>query len=269
MKLAPDRLKELRAKPAPANGSPVKPPRRGRIGYKARTLGLAALLALLALVLVLSYVRSYKSSVDASTATGIALVAAKDILPGTPAESLRGSLRPKEVVRAPGAVSEVSQLEGLVVAEPIYAGEQVTIRRFKPAGQEGLRGELDGTARALVVPGDRNQLLAGILRTGDRVDVLAALERAREGGGEEVVTKVVLTDLLVLSAGEDAAEVGSGGGGGTSIVLQVTDRQAQKLFYVLKRGQWSLQLRPFGRAAESPAVADNAASVLGLGKASR
>lgn len=265
MRLAPERLKELRGKPAAANGgaTPPRAPRpRGRIGYRARTLGVAALLALLALILVLGYVRSYKGSVDASSATGIALVATKDIEPGTPASGLGQAVRPREVVRAPGAVEGLGQLEGLVVAEPIYAGEQVTIRRFKPAGQEGLRGELRGTGRALVVPGDRNQLLAGLLRTGDRVDVLAALERAREGGGEETVTKVVLTDLLVLAAGEDVAEVG--GGSGASVVLQVTDRQAQKLFYVLKNGQWSLQLRPFGRAAESPPVADTSQTVLGI-----
>lgn len=263
MRLGTERLKDLRTRPAAANGSaaPPRPPKpRGRIGYRARTLGLAGLLALLALLLVLSYVRSYKGSVDASSATGIALVATKDIEPGTPASALARALRPKEVVRAPGAVANVNQLEGLVVAEPIYAGEQVTIRRFKPAGQEGVRGELRGTGRALVVPGDRNQLLGGILRSGDRVDVLASLKR-----GDESVTRVILTDLLVLVAGEDAEALGLGAkGGGGSIVLQVTDRQAQKLFYAMKNGEWSLQLRPFGRAAESPAVLDTAESVLGV-----
>ena len=270
MKLTTDRLKELRAKPSGANGSGT-PPRTGRIGarlgYRARTLGLAAVLALTALVLTLSYVRSYKSSVDAGTRTGVALVAGRDLEPGTPASALggRGVLVRREVTRVPGAVAGPRELAGLVVAEPIYAGEQVSIRRFRPAGEEGVRGELSGTARAVVVSGDRTQLLGGLLRSGDRVDVLGAVKRARPGGGEEVVTRVVLRDLLVLVAGEDAAAIGADGSGGSlSIVLQLTDRQAQKLFYVQKNGQWALQLRPYGRAAESPAAVDNAESVLGI-----
>ncbi len=269
MRITRDTLRELRGGTPAANGAPPPPParRRPRLGYRARTLGLAALLALAALLLTLGYVRSYKGAVDASVQTGVALVAGRDIEPGTPAESLggRGVLVPKRVTRVPGAVTSVRELEGLVVAEPIYAGEQVTVRRFRPAGEQGVRAELNGTARAVVVSGDRTQLLAGLVRSGDRVDVLAAVRRAREGGGEEAVTKVVLTDLLVLAAGEDAAALGAEGkGGSTSVVLQLTDRQAQKLFYVQKNGEWTLQLRPFGRATESPPAIDDAQSVLGL-----
>lgn len=269
MRLTKATLKEVRRGKAQANGAaPAPPGRRGlRIGYRTRTLGLAALLALLSLVLVLSYVRGYKGAVDESLRTGFALVAGRDLEPGTPTASLggRGVLVRKRVTRVPGAVTSLQELEGLVVAEPIYAGEQLTVRRFRPAAEQGVRGELSGTARAVVVSGDRTQLLAGLLRSGDRVDVLGAVSRPRSGGGEEKVTKVVLADLLVLAAGEDAAELGAEGkGASTSVVLQLTDRQAQKLFYVQKNGEWALQLRPFGRAAESPPAIDDGDSVLGI-----
>ncbi|MBA3348106.1 MAG: hypothetical protein H0T13_06060, partial [Actinobacteria bacterium] len=39
---------------------------------------------------------------------------------------------------------------------------------------------------------------------------------------------------------------------GLSVLLAVTDTQVQKLFHVMKHGDWSLQLRPPLNANDSP-----------------
>jgi hypothetical protein len=49
------------------------------------------------------------------------------------------------------------------------------------------------------------------------------------------------------------------------VILAVTDSQAQKLFFVMKNGDWSLQLRPKGRAKDSPESVETVESVLGDG----
>ena len=232
-----------------------------RIGYRARTLGAAAALALLAVLLTSVYVQGYERRVRAGVADTEVLVAARDIPTGTPGSKLaaHGFLETRTVPRdavVPGAIADTGDVARLVSRQPIYAGEQVTIRRFESAVQQGVRGQLSGTLRAQRVAGDPNQLLAGLIRDGDRVDVVATIPPTAGAPG---ASRIILRDLLVLQAPSE--DVTAKTTQSASAVLALTDRQAQRLFYAMKNGQWSLLLRPV-HGAESAAPADTAASVL-------
>ena len=61
----------------------------------------------------------------------------------------------------------------------MYAGEQVTLRRFSDVAAQGIRSQLKGTLRAVQIAGDPNQLLAGTLKAGDHVDLVANLRLTR------------------------------------------------------------------------------------------
>src|SRR5581483_3997676 len=126
-----------------------------------------------------------------------------------------------------------------------------------------------GNERAMTVPGASNQILAGVVKDGDRVDVLANLRYGglagaggARGGGGGVATRVVLRDLLVLRAPS-----GSDSSNGSAITLALTDTQAEKLLFVLRNGDWWLVLRPVARPADSPESVETLDSVLadGLG----
>jgi pilus assembly protein CpaB len=241
-----------------------------RIGYRARTIGLSVVLALAAGLLTLSYVRRAERNAAASVANVGVFVAARDIPAGTPGTTILGRrlLARTRVPRrsvVPGAISSRAQVQRFVTAEPIYAGEQITTRRFRPLAEQGVRGMLNGTTRAIVVPGDANQLLAGILRRGDRVDVLGAIPLAGARGRSVPASRVVLRDLLVLRAAAEGEEGRSARRGSSSVVLALTDAQAQKLFFVMRNGQWALLLRPFGRSADSRVGIETARSVLEAG----
>ena len=271
MRIPTDKIARRRERPLAPEPNGRAPRRRlaDRLGYRTRTLGLALLLAIVAVVLTTAYVRSYKRGVEAGVANARVLVAARDIPAGTTGAALRskGLVRVDQVPRrsvVPGAISGVAQLRDLAASDRIYAGEQITARRFRPVAAGGLRGELTGALRAFAVSGDRNQLLAGIIRQGDRVDVVAtAAQTGAAGGGERVLSGVVLRDLLVLGAPESTTSGGATPGRGSSVVLALTDRQAQKLFLVAKHGQWALLLRPFGRSAESAGRAEDLGDVFG------
>ena len=80
--------------------------------------------------------------------------------------------------------------------------------------------------------------------------------------------RVVLRDLLVLAAPDDPKNDTSVSASATptlSATLAVTDRQSQKLFWVMTNGQWSLQLRPVNNPKDSPESVDSSSSVLGDG----
>ena len=241
---------------------------------------LAVGLAALAAMMTMFYVTNYKRAVQADEKDVTVLVAARDIPEGTSGASVaaRGLLETREVARrsvVPGAVAEPEQIEDLVVAEQIYAGEQVSSRRFRTALEQGIRAELTGNVRAFQIAGDANQLLAGTLKRGDRIDVVASIKyKIAQFAGEEatvsgetdrVASRIVLRDLLVLKAPSVPAGDQLSGVGAVSAQLAVTDSQAQKLFFVVKNGDWSLQLRPVVDAADSPDSVETIESVLGDG----
>jgi Flp pilus assembly protein CpaB len=238
-------------------------------------------LGLLAITLTTFYVTNYKHHVQRGESNVNVLVAAHDIPAGTSGADLisKHMLGTASVARravVPGAISNADQVRSMVVIQPVFAGEQITARRFGTQAQQGIRSQLEGTARAFQLPGDSNQLLAGTLRAGDHVDLVANLKykfiNFRTGSSSTssddlVASRVVLRNLLVLRAPDGARATSqlTPNDASYSAVLQVTDSQAQKLFFVMKNGDWSLQLRPVLNPQDSPPSVETVGSVLGDG----
>ena len=125
------------------------------------------------------YVKNYERDVQKAETNVPVYVAKVDIPAGTSgADVVRsGMMNKTEIVRrgvVPGAISNPAQLATLVSTEPIYAGEQVTTRRFATPSERGILAQLTGLQRAISVPGDSDQLLAGTLKDGDHIDVVAS-----------------------------------------------------------------------------------------------
>lgn len=236
--------------------------------YRIRNLVVAIGLALVAMMLTLFYVTNYKRSVQHDAASVQVYVAAHDLTGGVSGAELvkQHDLRLESVARravVPGAISSPNQLQALVLSGPVYAGEQVTLRRFTDVAAQGVRAELKGTLRAVQVAGDPNQLLAGTLHAGDHVDVVANVRI--DSNKATNATRIVLRDLTVLSTPAESAAASVSPGGSTSVLLAVTDTQVQRLFYVLKNADWTLELRPVVNAADSPERVETLTTILAEG----
>jgi Flp pilus assembly protein CpaB len=237
--------------------------------YRIRNILIAVGLALVAMLLTLFYVTNYKRSVQHSTKGVAVYVAARDLSAGTPGADIvkQHALRVENVQQrdvVPGAISSPQQVSGLVLGAPVYAGEQVTLRRFSDVAAQGIRSQLKGTLRAVQVAGDPDQLLAGTLTPGDHVDLVANLRL--DSNTTSTATRIVLRNLTVLTAPSDPA-VGkvSTTSGGESAILAVTDTQVQRLFFVLKNADWTLELRPVIGAVDSSERVDTLNSVIQAG----
>lgn len=230
--------------------------------YRTRNIAIAFGLALVAMLLTLLYVVNYRRSVQSGQATTKVFVATHNVAAGTPGAAVAQDLRVLDVPRrtvVPGAISSPDQVAGLVLSEPLYAGDQVTLRRFTSVQAQGIRGQLKGTMRAVQVAGDANQLLAGTLQAGDRVDVVANLKT--DPSIQQPATRIVLRDLAVLQA-PNQPTTAIAPGTQASVILAVTDRQVQRLFYVLKNADWTFELRPALNAADSAERVETPATVL-------
>jgi Flp pilus assembly protein CpaB len=155
-----------------------------------------------------------------------------------------------------------------LTTQDIYAGEQVTLRRFANHEEQGVRSQLHGPIRAVSIPGTPDALLTGTLKDGDHVDLIANLKNPN---GQFVVRDVV-RDLLVLHAGAQSTtqKVQNGGTTANSVLLAVSDnREAQKIWFTVENASgWSLMLRPVAGATTPPLDLEVAKSVVEDGASS-
>jgi Flp pilus assembly protein CpaB len=205
--------------------------------------------------LSLFYVANYKRHVQHDEKTVSVYVAKSDIPVGTSGAEIvkRHLIATSQVVQrtvVPGAISNPDQVQNLVSTAPIFAGEQVTLRRFADHTELGPRAQLHGSLRAIEIEGDAAQTLAGTLKSGDHVDLIATWKAC--GKDNCLISRDVVRNLLVLqTADATAAKVGSTDG--TPVMLAASEqRQIQKIWWTVKNaGGWSLQLRPVTNATDS------------------
>jgi Flp pilus assembly protein CpaB len=243
--------------------------------YRARSIALAVGLAAVAAILVGLYIQNYRNDVNSGADLVSVLVAARDIPQDTLGSSLSGGgyLKREQILRrslVAGAIVDPQAVSGLVVGATIYSGQQITVRQFRPLVQQGVLGQISDTQRALVVPGDTNQLLQGIVNAGDHVDVVANIKytvhqtNSTNNDLNRVASRIILRNLLVLKA-PPAPKGGIGSQQQTSILLRLTDAQVQKMFFAMKNGDWSLALRPVDHPSDSPESVETIESILSDG----
>lgn len=230
--------------------------------YRVRNIVIAVALAIAAAALALVYVANYKRHVQKSESTVRVYVAKSDIAVGTTGADIvkQHLLATSEVVQrtlVPGYISNPDQVQNLVTTAPIYAGEQVTLRRFADKTELGPRAQLHGTLRAMNIEGDAAQVLAGTVKNGDHVDVVATWKNP-DGN---LISRDIARNLLVLQAPVSATKVTTTQA--LPIMLAASDqRQVQKVWWAVKNTVgWTLQLRPVSNATDSPEDAESYASM--------
>lgn len=242
--------------------------------YRIRNIVVAVGLALVAALLTTFYVANYKRHVRQTEGTVTIYVAKRDIPAGTPGTELikSGWIKTADAVQrtvVPGAISNPDQVRNLITRQDIYAGEQVSLRRFAGHAEQGVRSQLHGTLRALSVPGTPDALLAGTLHDGDHVDVIANLKTG--DCSTCFAVRNIARDVLVLHAsGSSAVPTTKSSNPGSSVLLAVHDsREAQKIWFAIENSAgWSLELRPVANASDSPEDIEGITSLLKDGASS-
>jgi pilus assembly protein CpaB len=188
----------------------------------------AGLLALSALLLALQP----PPEAEAGPAEGPAVVAATDLAAGTAlaAGDLTVVRLPVALMPAGVAVDPVT-LAGRRLAGSVRAGEVLTdVRLVGPGLTAGLPGDQVAAPVRLA-----DLAVAGLVRTGDRVDVLATAPDA-------TAAEVVAGDALVLAAPEPATDPATDDGG--LLVLAVDDATAARLAAVATTATLTVSLPP-------------------------
>src|SRR5919109_901657 len=195
--------------------------------YRLRNIAIAIALAALAAMLTSFYVSQYKKDLKQGQEPTAVWVATEDIVEGTTGAEVADMMERREIAKE-------HVVPGAIV-NPTDVSDQVVTEKIY-AGEQVTQLRF----RAPNEQGIRASL------TGNLRDIL-------------VLRSVVTSDVAesITEGGAEAPE--------SSVMLALTDSQAQKLFWIMKNGEWSLELRPTDDPADSPESAEASRTLLGDG----
>jgi pilus assembly protein CpaB len=156
---------------------------------------------------------------------------------------------PTEGVSASGVLSSPEQAVGRVALQNLYAGEWLIDRKIGDSAQGGDRwNQLLGPGmRAIRVPVDQVTGLLGLLQPDDRVDLIAVFPAS---DGKSVVSRALEQNVAVLAVGQrrlpqedENKKVDEAGEKSSSVTLEVTQEQAERIALALELGKVRLVLR--------------------------
>ena len=208
-------------------------------------LAIAVLLAGGATFAVFRVIQSTKES--ARVVTHPVVVAMQDIPEGAPIERLALAVNqwPEGTVPA-GAFTAVDSLLGRVTRVAVFKGEPIVPGRLAPEGTgPGLAVKIGQGKRGVAVQINDVSGISGLLQPNSRVDVLVTLRSTR--GEEDPVAVIFMQNMRVLSVGTmtqggpDSRPIQA-----TTVTLEVTPEEAERLFIATREGTITLALRGYG-----------------------
>ena len=101
----------------------------------------------------------------------------------------------------PGYARQIEDVVGLVALAPIARGEQVLSNKvILPGPETGLSLQVSPGKRAITIPINEHRAVARLLKPGDRVDMLVAVD-INTGNSQTRYIKTLLQDIVILATG--------------------------------------------------------------------
>jgi len=208
--------------------------KRTKMNPRNVTLLLAAVLALGTGVLLFNYLSGVNSAANRVEAKRVVLVAARAIPAQTviTSDMLDRAIRPATSVE-PDSVdpAQMQAVVGTVALVAIPAGGTLTQSRIARPSAISLTAKVKKGLRAVTIPIDHVKGVAGLIETGDRVDVIA-IQAPR--GDLPPRARTIMRGINVLALGSTFgpttnASPSPDAGNQTTATLEVTPQQADLL----------------------------------------
>jgi pilus assembly protein CpaB len=232
---------------------------------KKKLLIAAVIVGAFAALLVYLYSEQQDKKIDNLMKNQVEVIkAARDIPAGTPLtqDKVTSEKVPQRFLPPnPVLKEEFDIYAGTAVAGHIEEGAMILTSDFAVSEvSSSLAGKIPTSERAMSVPVDSISGVSGLLRPGDRVDVLGTFPVGSKdqvikeaGGGQSVgyVTMTLLQNVTLLAVGQEISGVSSsrqqGGGrargGYSTVTASVTIDEAELLTIAQTRGELTLLLR--------------------------
>jgi pilus assembly protein CpaB len=169
-----------------------------------RALTLALVIAGFAVMMVYTYLEDQKSAMIKEYGIQSSVVVAKsDIQELDLIDDSKVEIKtvPANFL-SPGHFKTIKELENTIATVPIIKGEQITKPRVTyPGIKTGLSRQVSVGKRAVAINITEKDAVGRLIKPGDRVDVLAAIDISQGARKDLQKTRTFLQDVLVLSTG--------------------------------------------------------------------
>lgn len=242
-----------------------------RIPRNLLILALATLFGLGAAWLAARYLEERTSEIEQrhQGATAQAVVAKTDLPAGTTITHERVAVREVPVEWLHSSAITPEQFEraaGAVLALPARGGEALVWSQLEEGRDAGLSARLAPGRRATTIPVDETSSLSGLLRPGDRIDLLATLQRDNQH-----LTLPLLQGVLVLATGSHT-RVGDDAVRGedfSTVTLDLSDEDATRLVAARSVARLTAVLRNPEDRRTGPVARTDALALLGFAASPR
>lgn len=227
---------------------------------EGRNLWLSLIAGVFAAFLLYTYSQENKEALMKKYGSTKIVVVAKEDIPemSTIYETMLETRSVPKDFMAPNSIDNVEDVVGNVTAIPIKK-EQPVLRNFlyTPGADTGISMQVAPTKRAVSIPVDEIRGVAKLIRPGDRVDIIAALDSGK-GVTQKREAFYLMQDVVVLATGVSIVnnlprlmELDSSGKnviqtsltGDTkysTITIEADLKQAQDLVYILSTSPGNL-----------------------------
>lgn len=232
------------------------------VSMSRRTIALIAsvVLAAIATIAIVSYLRGVENEVRAE-GEPVDVFVAKDTIPaGTSGDSAiaQALIEPQTIPRSVApldAIISLDEIRGRVAAVTIFPNETILAPRFVAPGQAGGALTIPDRHVAMSVEVDVPPGVAGFVKQGDRVSLIAHLIFEAQGANQSAsipVSKFVVQDAEVLAVGrrvvvtteQGQEESTQQGEGRILFTLAVTPAEAERIAFVINEGSLYFTLQP-------------------------
>lgn len=253
---------------------------------ETRTLWISVGAGLFAMLLVYAFLQEQKAEIVKPYGGKMNVVfAIKDIKELQTIDDTMIEVRevPQTFVQ-PQSVKNPEEIIGYVAVAPIKIDEQILSNKLlQPGPETGISLQVQPNKRALAIPINEFTGVARLIRPGDRIDIIAAIDVGK-GINQRREVATIMTDVPVLATGinvvnniprsiefdPDSGKIMqttlTGDTRYTSITLEVSPKEAQDLVYLQTAGAGNIFFtlkNPNDRAAPVRLPSSVAESVLG------
>jgi Flp pilus assembly protein CpaB len=193
----------------------------------SRNIIISIVLAIAAAAALLAYTAQVRHNANSGANAITVIVATHEVASGTTVDDARskGYLSYQTVRQsdlADGAVTSFAAVDGQVITQNLYNGDQLTVNRVGAAKTQTAAYKVTGNFRAVRVPFDPNSGLLADLQVGDHVDVMTSYRR-----NDKIYTYLSVPNALVLQIDEPSNDGGLGNAASEgSVMLSVTEQQS-------------------------------------------
>lgn len=186
------------------------------------------------------------------------VVARRDLKPGeaVSADTMAVRAIPRDLAPTT-AIKEATfaQYEGRRLAVPMRGGEPLVSLGLDHPDDTQFSMQVRKGVRAMTVAVDEINSISGMLRPGDRIDLMLTYQRPRGGdrteprAGPAEVTVALMQDVLIMATGKQLRSVPSQPGGPasarafTTVTIEAEPLQAQRLIVAQRSGRLTAVLR--------------------------